>query len=358
MDLGGLPTRYEGWRRGPALAVLALLLAALIAACWTPSGTDSPAPRLRTSEAQPGDLQLYRDVVAGVSAGGHYYEVAAAAQRKNSFPLKPFTTFRLPTQAMLFATFGEKAMMAILWLLTGITMLLWWAKLRKLTPPLQAGAVAVFFAGGIGAILQPETGYFHESWAAILLAMMLALYRPGKAWPAMLAGGAALMIRELALPMILLMGGWALLGRRWKEAAGWAAIVALFAAYLALHAHWVSQVVLPTDKLSPGWIGLNGFQFALKSIAMVTMGNAMPMMLASALLVLSLFGWTSVRKDWAFLASCLLLGYGTLLAIFSRTDTFYWALMPAPLSFVGLAFLPNAFAALAKAVHRVPMQVA
>ncbi len=36
----------------------------------------------------------------------------------------------------------------------------------------------------------------------------------------MIAGGAALMVRELALPMILAMGGLALLGERWRGSGG------------------------------------------------------------------------------------------------------------------------------------------
>lgn len=356
--MGELHTRFEGWRRGPAVLVIALLLIALIAACWQSPGNDTPAPKLRTSVSQPSDLKLYRGIVDGVRAGGDYYEVVAAQQRKYNYPLKPFTTFRLPTHAITYAAVGENVMMAILWGLCAATMMVWWFRLKPLVPVLQDGAVLVFIAGGIGGILQPVTGFFHESWAAILLALMIGVYRPSKVWPAMIAGGAALMIRELALPMILLMGGWALWGRRWKEAVGWAAIVAVFAVYMMAHAHWVAQVVLPSDPPSPGWMGLNGLQFALKSIAMVTMGTAMPTVVASALLVLSLFGWMSIRRDWAFLAACMLAGYGLMLALFARTDTFYWALIPAPLSFVGLAFLPNAFADLAKALRRVPMQTA
>ena len=37
-----------------------------------------------------------------------------------------------------------------------------------------------------------------------------------------------------------------------------------------------------------------------------------------------------------------------MLALFARADTFYWALIAAPLSLVGLAFLPKAVADLAK----------
>jgi hypothetical protein len=43
-----------------------------------------------------------------------------------------------------------------------------------------------------------------------------------------------------------------------------------------------------------------------------------------------------------------------MLALFARADTFYWALIAAPLSFVGLAFLPKAFTDLAKAMARTP----
>ena len=212
----------------------------------------------------------------------------------------------------------------------------------------------VLIAGGLGGLLQPMTGLFHESWTALLLALMIAIRRPGKAWPAIIAGGAALIVRELALPMILAMGGLALIEKRWREAAGWAAVVAIFAAYVMLDAHWVSQVVLSADPVSPGWSGLLGSQFALKSIAKVTFGVRLPDVLAVALLVLSLFGWASVRSGWALRAFLLLLGYGAMLALFARADTFYWALIAAPLSFAGLVFLPKAFADLAKAIGRKP----
>ena len=43
-----------------------------------------------------------------------------------------------------------------------------------------------------------------------------------------------------------------------------------------------------------------------------------------------------------------------MLALFARSDTFYWALIAAPLAFAGLAFLPKAFADLAKAARQTP----
>lgn len=350
--MGGIRTRYEGWTRGPALALIAALIALLSVACWSPAS--APAPKLRTSAAQHSDLQLYRDIIKGVAAGGDYYEVAAKEQRAAGYPLKPFYTFRLPTHATIYAALGERTMIGIVWLLCAGLMVAWWIKLRPLLPLPMLGAAMFLMAGGLGGLLQPMTGLFHESWAALLLALMIAIRRPGRAWPAMIAGGAALMVRELALPMILAMGGLALIEKRWREAAGWTAIVAIFAVYIALHAHWVSQVVMPADPTSQGWSRHLGAQFALKSIAKVTMGIRLPAVLAAGLLVLSLFGWASVKTGWALRAFLLLLGYGAMLALFARADTFYWALIAAPLSFVGLAFLPKVAADLAEALRRAP----
>lgn len=326
--------------------VLVALLALLALASWSPAS--APAPKVRTSETQHSDLQLYRDIIARVRAGENFYHATADELRKGNYPLKPFFTFRLPTHATIYAVLGERAMIAIFWLLSAGLMVAWWIRLRNILPGPLLAAALVLVAGGLGGLLQPQTGLFHESWVAILLALMIALYRPERIWPAVLVGGAALMIRELALPMILAMGGLALLEKRWKEAGGWAAVVALFAIYMALHAYWASQVVLPGDPPSPGWSAMLGLQFALKSIAKVTLGIRLPIALASALLILSLFGWASVRAAWALRVAILLAGYGAMLALLARTDTFYWALIAAPLSFAGLVFVPKAIADLTK----------
>ena len=95
-------------------------------------------------------------------------------------------------------------------------------------------------------------------------------------------------------------------------------------------------------------------QFALKSIAKVTFGIRLPDALAIGLLILSLFGWASVKAGWALRATLLIAGYTTMLALLARADTFYWALLAAPLAFVGLAFLPKALSDLVKAARRTP----
>jgi len=349
MGWGAFQTRFEGWSKAPALALVGALLALLAFACWSPAA--GPAPKVRTTEAQHSDLQLYRDIITRAGKGENYYAATADELRKGNYPLKPFFTFRLPTHATIYAALGERTMVILFWLLSASLMIAWWIRLRAVLPRLQLGLFMVLVAGGLGGLLQPQTGLFHESWAAILLGLMIALYRPERIWPAVVAGGAALMIRELALPMILAMGGLALLEKRWKEAGAWAAVVAVFVIYFTLHAQWVSQVVLPNDPPSPGWSAMLGLQFALKAIARVTLGIRLPVALASALLILSLVGWASVRAGWALRAAILLAGYGAMLALLARTDTFYWALIAAPLSFAGLVFLPKAISDLVNPIR-------
>src|SRR5678816_1031876 len=176
MNWGAFETRFQGWFRGSALAILAALLGMLAVACWSPSS--GPAPKLRTSEAQHSDLHLYRDIITGVRRGGDYYQITADELRKGNYPLKPFFTFRLPTHATIYAALGERVMVVIFWLLSATLMFAWWIRLRTCLPRPLLAATLILMAGGLGGLLQPQTGLFHESWAAVLLALMIALHRP------------------------------------------------------------------------------------------------------------------------------------------------------------------------------------
>ncbi len=82
--------------------------------------------------------------------------------------------------------------------------------------------------GGAAAIT-PDAGLIHELMAGLLLTLALALYDPARWWPALLMAGLALAVRELALPFVLLWLAFALIERRWREAAGVAALLLVFA---------------------------------------------------------------------------------------------------------------------------------
>ena len=346
------PTRFERWGQAPAIALLLILAALMIAVAWPTART--PQPSVRASTAEQTDLKLYRAIISRMRAGEDYYPTAADELRKGGYPLRPFVTVRLPTLAFLHAYTSEPMMMLVQALLALAVLLVWWRRLASglgLVPRTLAGLLLV---AGTAGLLSPAAGLLHESWAGLLLALMIGVRRRGDAVLAIVAGALALAIRETALPMILVMGALALFERRYKEALGWAAIVALFVLAMIAHAAMVSAVVLPSDPVSPGWNAMLGPRFALAAIAAVSSATLLPVPLAALLLFLSLFGWASLATSFGVRVSLLLLGYGAMLALFSRPDTFYWALLAAPLSLVGLVFVPRAIAALVSAARGVP----
>ena len=111
MDWGAFRTRFEGWSRGPALALIAALLALLAVACWSPAA--APLPRCGHRRPSTATSSSIATSSPGLAAGGNYYQVAADELRKGNYPLKPFFTFRLPTHATIYAAFGERAMIVV-----------------------------------------------------------------------------------------------------------------------------------------------------------------------------------------------------------------------------------------------------
>ena len=152
---------------------------------------------------------------------------------------------------------------------------------------------------------------------------------------AIVAGGLALLIRETALPMILAMGGLALLERRWREALGWAAAVALFASR-SVPPRADGRAGRPTRR--PRLARLE--RAARRAVRAAGLRDGVerdraPAVAGHAVILLSLFGWASVATGWALRVTLLLLGYGVMLALFARADTFYWALLVAPCRWSG-----------------------
>jgi hypothetical protein len=343
---GALPTsRFARLGRWPARCVLLILILATFAGMRVQNAAE-PAPSTEASDHA--DVRLYERVIAGLRAGGDYHEVAAAAHRVGHYPLKPFVTVRLPTLAWVQAKLPEGAAAILLYLLAAATALAWAGALKRegeLNAPAAIGAVLV--ASGAATLLRPELVVWHEGWAALLMALSLALHRDGRFAGALLAAGAAAAIREQAVLLPLVVGGFSLLERRWREAGAWGMLVVTFALFLAWHAAEVAAVTLPGDAASPGWSGGGGWQAAVAMAQATGPLRLLPAPAAALLVPVALLGWAAWppgRRAAALLAANLL-----LLALFARPDNFYWGFLIAPLLPLGLLFAPRALADLFRA---------
>ncbi|MBN2970973.1 hypothetical protein JW805_02930 [Roseomonas aeriglobus] len=336
------PTRYAGLPRSRArwvLAALALLIALALTALAVPDPTD-PTPG---QTATASDLGMYETVIAGLRGGGDYYTLTADALRAGGYPLKPFITFRLPVHAVVQAALPPVVPRILLGLLVVAVAVAWWRRvIPALSRPSARVSLTVLLAAGLMAFVQADLAAFHEVWAALFVALALALRTPERWVPSVALGLIAMLVRETAALLPLVMAAYAWREGARREAAGWGlSLLALLAALVA-HAWAVTQVVGPLDPASPGWSGLLGPGFFVRAVASSTALDALPLTIAAPIVALALFGWTAWRNPLANRAAALFAGYAAAIAIFARADTFYWALMPAPVLLVGLVFATDA----------------
>jgi len=344
-------SRFAGLTRRAAIAVLALFAIVMSVSLWEPS----PA-HLKLVQSAPvkkdADLALYRAISQRVAKGESYYPAAADELRKGDYPLKPFLTFRLPTFAWITAYAGPMGMMALRLLLVIGTLYAWWKRLEgTFDDPGRRVQGALLVVAGLAVAVSNRHVQLHEFWAGTLLALSFALHRPDRWWPSVLAAACALALRELALPFVLLMGAFALFGRRWREMTAWGALALAFAAGLWLHSREVAAVVLPGDPQSPGWTSLGGWPAFLRFMHMTGPLRALPDWVSAILTVLSLFGWASWKSRTGLFGTLLFLGYGLMFMLLGRPTNFYWGLMITPVFALGLVFLPQAFSDLRASIR-------
>ncbi len=348
--------------RWAAGLVLALLAGAMI---WSVGATaplaEAEAARVaantaRTAAAAPskapakakGDLALYARIAERMAAGEGYYTAAMDEQRASNYPTRPFVAVRQPTLAWLQTLIGVAGVRYVMFGLVLACVLAAnqrLAGLAAVSVPERIAAVMLLVLGG-AAVVVPKAGLIHELWAGLALTLALLLYRPERWWPALLAAAAAIAVRELAVPFVLLWLAFALAGKRWAEAAGVAALLALFAAGMTGHYLAVEAGRLASDPASPGWDAMIGYGLPLMALFRLTGLMFLPITAAAPLALLPLVGWLGIGGRLGLFALLWSAGTFTMIALFARPDNFYWAQLALPAYALGLAFAPRALAEL------------
>lgn len=351
-------------RRLPRPAAALLLLATLAVCLWSVPAVESygafsrEANDERLEAGGRADFDLYEAIDRRIAAGETYYSAALDEQRTSRFPTKPFVTVRPPTLAwssLALGLDGWRVFAAALWLASVIGL---YAALAGKVGKLEriAAALCAAAAGAVAGI--EEVGLSHEIVAGLLVSASLALYRRERWWPSLLLAAGALAVREMALPFLLLWGALAALERRWRELSAVAAVIALFAAGMALHAQAVIAQQLPGDLVSPGWTGFQGPALPLFGIVTVTLLQMLPAWIAAPLAVLPLLGWLGLGGRLGLFATLWFAGYALAVGLFARQENFYWLALLIPAYGAGLALVPRAVADLTAALRGRPPRAA
>ena len=345
MSLG----RFSGWGALPARLLLALLLAVCVIGAAI-SAQPSAAREEAVVDLSRTDLALYSAVAARVGNGENYYPAVVDEQRKRNYPLRPFVTVRMPTLAWLIGTVGADAAALLLkaLMIAAIAALTLRLRAVSVSPPLWAAAT-VGTASSMVLLTVPAMTWWHESWAALLIAFSLACRSRGHWVVSVVLGLAAVLFRELALPYLCVMAVMALRDRNKAEVATWAAAILIFFAALAAHASALSLHVTAADPQSPGWSSSGGWPFILALVHRCSLFGLLPLPLVAIGVPLALLGWASRRHETAERAALLLVGYVAAFMAVGRPDNFYWGILLAPLLPIGIAFAPPALRDLLRA---------
>ena len=334
----------------------------------------APAGQTATAadEADAGDLALYRTITLRMANGAPYYATVVERHRKSSYPLRPFFTVRLPTLAYIGSTLGLVGARVLLAALLLLSAVVWWRRLKLVTDPTTLQPVICILAISTGTFsfaATPNLVVSHEVWAATLMAISWAVWGgfSNKAddkslwsWlPSVVFAAAAVMIRETALPFVLLMGAFAVWHRQWRQTVAWVAVVALFAAYLAVHASYVLAATTAGDLASPGWTNLAGWPFFVLAMHGSTGLRILPEWMAAIFVPLTMLGWASWRplgrSDTGMFGFLLFTGYALIFMVLGRPDNWYWGLLLSSNFLMGLMFAPQAIIDLIGVIRRMPI---
>jgi hypothetical protein len=346
--------RWQNARRGGAAAVLALVAALMLYGVTAIVVGSGGSPRVQPAGADAmrsgdlvGDHALYANIAARVAQGEDYYSAAAAEQRANAYPLKPFITVRLPVLAHGFALLGDRGMTLLVTIIGIAAILAWQRRLEHdAALPRYARLAALMMAANLSQIVFYDWALLHEVAAGALIALALALYRPERPWAAAGALAVAVAVRETVLPVAVLLGCFALYDRDRRGILLWLGFGLAAAAMLALHYVAVSAVVRADDLASPGWSGLGGWASYVAFVRDVSAFRFLPTWVSALLIPLALLGWASWRGRTGLAVLLVQLVYALVLMLFARPNNFYWAMLVVPTLFAGLIFVPAALGTL------------
>lgn len=289
-----------------------------------------------------GDSALYASVIQQMSSGAGYYETMSEELKTRGYPTFSLFNWRLPTLFFLLSYLPDGIPLYILpTALAFLTILVWFQVLYDQFSFSLALFGCVLITGFcLFSLIYSRESVSHEFLAGTLIAMSLAAGARNWRTAGLIAGISALLIRELALPYVLLMLVFALHDRRLFEALSWTASLVLFALVMGLHAMNVSEFITQPSQNGQHfityWLDLGGWSFVLDTAWVHPLAVSFPgwvTALAFPPALLGLIGW---KSRLGFCIACTV-GFYVLIFIFiGKPFDIYWGLLYAALWPLGL----------------------
>ncbi|WP_374627052.1 hypothetical protein [Devosia sp.] len=328
---------WAGWL---AVGLAGLLMALLLVVAL---GRPPPVASGPEGAAAAGDLVSYQRIVERLRAGADYYVAAHEVLVADGFGVTSVFNWRLPGWASLMAALPDGWLQGGLAALAVGGLLLVYRMLRD-DGPLVAGLASLAVGLSLAGIAVPESAAFSEVAAGTLILVSVAAYGNGWRWAGLAAGLAALFLRELAAPYVVVALAMAVGRRQWREAAGWGIGLAAFAVYFGWH-WWrvIGTIVAGDPGYVEGWIQFGGLDFVLATAGFNGLLSLAPEWVTALLMPMALLGlWAwpkGGRALWTVLA------FVALFLVVGKPFNAYWGALYTPVLMLGLGWAPAAIVA-------------
>ncbi|HVY20903.1 MAG TPA: hypothetical protein VHA70_12625 [Bauldia sp.] len=339
------PTRFAGLDRRLAAAILvvvALAVLMLLAAAFRYQ------PPVAAASETEGDMAMYSRIVERMHDGANYYDAAGVELRAGGYGTRSVFNWRLPTLAYVDSLFYARSLLPpLMWasLLLGLGAVaagLSGAKLVRANADATTSTLAAIALGlSLLACATSAAVLFSEIVAGVLILGSVSAYGLGRHRAGIVLALAALFVRELAAPYVLVCIYFAWRDGRRSELWTWAIGLAAFAAFYAVHYAMVQAHVTSADiAYNEDWLRFGGLSFVLSAARFNGIFIALPLWVTAFVLPLCLLGLAAWRGPGR--AGITVALYLVLFAFVGKTFNDYWGALFTPLMMLGLAFAPAA----------------
>ncbi len=315
----------------------AALDSSLLAASNGPPGA-TPAAGGRAVAPPSRDLALYEAEVQRMRAGEDYYRAAAVELHTRGYPTQSVFNWRQPWLAVTLAFLPHPDVARlILGALATIILLLGYRLLRQDGEPVPVACLwCVLTTLALLPGLMPRLYYSSELWAGYLMLLSVLLASSGRNGAAVVAGLAALFLRELALPFCLSAAAAAWMRGRRGECRAWVLAVATWGLFYVWHISQVRANVPPDGVSSRGWFCGGGIEFLLATAQMHYVLVLLPKWATVIYFGLATAGFIGTKSELSRRGAVVFATYVAVFAMVGQPFNQYWGQLWTPILCLGV----------------------
>jgi hypothetical protein len=282
-----------------------------------------------------GDLVTYERIIERMRAGEGYYPAAHEVLVADGYGTRSVFNWRTPAWPMLLAALPPGGGQMVLGILAGAALLSCYQLLRG--PGLIVTSLSMVAVGlSLAGVLAPQSAVFSEVAAGILILLSVAAYGNGWRSVGLLAAFAALFLRELAAPYLLVCLVFILRARDWQKFTAYGALSVAYALYFAWHFTMVHAQIGPMDRAyAEGWVTFGGLEFVLATAGFNGLWSLFPAWLPAIFLPLGLLGLWAAPQPRAFAAVA---AYVAAFLVIGKGFNAYWGALYTPLLMLGIGW--------------------